>query len=146
MSCLSQLQVLAIIQKKRIDYFEALKMEQINSPETLVSYRKITTWGRNPKAFGQQQILYHITATLWPQYVAIQTLACKRPHSTCYFSFFKGQVGGGARVCCPVCTSKAQTMYMFLSQEGRRQTSLQLWLARESPPTSSIPRSKDQTS
>jgi hypothetical protein len=73
-------------------------MEKINSPETLVSCRKITTRGKNPKAFGQQKILYHFTATLWPQYVAIQTLACKRPHSACYFSFFKGQVGGGGGV------------------------------------------------
>jgi hypothetical protein len=36
------------------DYLETLNMGQASSPKTLVSYRKITTPGKNPKAFTEK--------------------------------------------------------------------------------------------
>ena len=41
-----------------------LKMGQINSPETLGSYHKIITPGKNPKAFKEVSISYKIDTNL----------------------------------------------------------------------------------
>jgi hypothetical protein len=41
-----------------LDYLETLKMEEASSPETLVSYQKITTSGNEPKAFRQFYALH----------------------------------------------------------------------------------------